>query len=82
MNKLHCARKRFEKGADEFHRLFLLARLVLVVNQLAHHLPAAGEFLGGLVEVVGDARAVGNLEVGKPVAAFLREGLRIEGKGS
>src|SRR5437588_8162756 len=36
-------------------RLFLLARFALVVDQLSHHLAAAGEFLGGAVEIVRNA---------------------------
>src|SRR2546422_7196064 len=61
--------RQLERSSD---RLLLLARFVLVVNQLSHHLSAAGEFLGGGVEVMGDTRAIGNLEVSKSIAAFSR----------
>src|SRR2546426_10067061 len=71
--------RQLERSSD---RLLLLARFILVVNQLSHHLTPAGEFLGGGVEVMGDTRAVGNLEVGKSIAAFSRQRLRVQDEGS
>src|SRR6184192_733827 len=62
--------------------VFVLSRLGFVVDELAHHLAAAGEFLSRGVEVMADARSVGNLEVGKSIAAFFRQRLRIQGEGS
>src|ERR1700736_122024 len=59
-------------------RLFLLPRFALVIDQLSHHLAAAGELVGDAVEVVRNVRAIGKLEIGKAVAALHRERLRIQ----
>src|SRR5438876_7609549 len=67
--------RELQRSAD---RLFLLARPLLVVDQLAHHLPAAGKFLGGGIEVVGHAGLVAELEIRESVATFHRERLRVE----
>src|ERR1700730_2744204 len=63
------------------NRLFLLARPLLVVNQLAHHLAPARELLSGGLEVVRHSRVVTELEISESVGAFRRQRLRIERQG-
>src|SRR5438094_5857016 len=82
-----AARRSFVEGIERQlkrspDRVFVLSRLGFVVDELAHHLAAAREFLSRRVEVMRDTRAVGNFEVGKAIAAFFRQRLRAQGEGS
>ena len=52
-----------------------------MVDQLAHHFPAAGELLSGSLEVVRHARVVAELEVREPITALLGQCLRIQDQG-
>src|SRR5207245_4694783 len=71
--------RQLKRSSD---RVFVLSRLGFVVDELAHHLAAASEFLSRRVEVMRDMRTVGNFEVGKAIAALFRQRLRVQGEGS